>query len=483
MASPKSSFVPDFASRLRWVICSFACCPPPALCFVVGSVSDAPQRRVTVSGKIIRHFHCALCPVLAGDFPANLQLSIMAASGAGAQTGNTVFLEPQNRIVEDFVTKFFSEDAPTKDTHMVVGDFDGKAPGEGGRRLLAIDHAKLRLPASAALFNARRHNNHTEYQQRCPECGYRRSACSLCEGDPRVRAAGYAAVDAIRAPSSALHSPACVRTGICLHEWKCPMCCFIAIYALSCPVFSAGVFGPAQAALGAHLQPASDPSTVSLSLNRDELTGDAAAVISAAARIKREVVGAPFQFLLEQLLAGTITQAKPFAVHLRSSEIVYFCPGADRVTVGFGLHFPDATDAAVVRIVCSQFAEVQRTIGTAPTVNFCEAGTGATIPREITSSGLPLLAEGTEGFTGYLTLSYFPSHADSAEKMENTVTLVSSFRTYLNYHLKAAKSYIHSRMRNRVTSLLQVLERAKTSDPTVKKVKKTFQGKAIRKTA
>ncbi len=49
----------------------------------------------------------------------------MAASGAGSQSGNTVFLEPQNRIVEDFVTKFFSEDAPTKDTHLVVGDFDG----------------------------------------------------------------------------------------------------------------------------------------------------------------------------------------------------------------------------------------------------------------------------------------------------------------------------------------------------------------------
>jgi len=246
---------------------------------------------------------------------------------------------------------------------------------------------------------------------------------------------------------------------------------------------SSGAFGPAEKAFGGHLQPASDASTVSLQLNREELAGNADAVIATAARIKREVVGAPFQHLLESLLAGTITQAKAFAVRLRSSEIVYFCPGADRVTVGFGLHFPDSTDAAVVRIVCSQFAEVQRTIGTAPTVNFCEVGTGATIPREITSSRLPLLPEGTEGFTGYLTLSYFPSHADSPDKMENTVTLVSSFRTYLNYHLKAAKSYIHSRMRNRVSSLLQVLERAKTSDPTAKKVKKTFQGKAIKKAA
>ncbi len=244
---------------------------------------------------------------------------------------------------------------------------------------------------------------------------------------------------------------------------------------------SAGVFGPAETALKALLQPSSDPSTVSLAINREETASNAETTIAAAARIKREVVGAPFQHLLEQLLAGKITQAKAFAVHLRKSEVVYFCPGADRVTVGFGLHFPDATDAAVVRIVCSQFAEVQRTIGTAPTVNFCECGTGATIPREIPASGLPLLPEGGGGFTGYLTLSYFPSHAETPEKMENTVTLVSSFRTYLNYHLKAAKSYIHSRMRNRVSSLLQVLERAKTSDPTAKKVKKTYQGKAIRK--
>jgi actin related protein 2/3 complex subunit 2 len=185
--------------------------------------------------------------------------------------------------------------------------------------------------------------------------------------------------------------------------------------------------------------------------------------------------------LLERLLDGTITSAKPFAVRLRASEIIYFCPGPDRVTVGFGLRFPEATDAAIVRIVCSQFAEVQRTIGTAPTVNFCEMGTGASIPREITGAKLPLLPEGGDGFTGYLTLSYFPSHVESPAKMENTVTLASAFRTYLNYHLKAAKSYIHSRMRNRVTSLLQVLERAKTSDPTTKKSKKTFQGKTIKK--
>jgi hypothetical protein len=56
-----------------------------------------------------------------------------AASGAGA-TGNTVFLEPQNRIVEDFMTKFVSEDAPTKPVHLVVGDFDGEGIAAGSFR-------------------------------------------------------------------------------------------------------------------------------------------------------------------------------------------------------------------------------------------------------------------------------------------------------------------------------------------------------------
>lgn len=40
-------------------------------------------------------------------------------------------------------------------------------------------------------------------------------------------------------------------------------------------------------------------------------------------------------------------------------------------------------------------------------------------------------------------------------RQEKTVTLLTGFRQYLHYHLKATKTYMHMRMRKRVVGLLQ----------------------------
>ena len=56
------------------------------------------------------------------------------------------------------------------------------------------------------------------------------------------------------------------------------------------------------------------------------------------------------------------------------------------------------------------------------------------------------------------------------------------FRNYLHYHIKASKSFLHMRMRSRVVSLLQVLNRAvpdkKTTEEKVA-VMKTISGKTF----
>lgn len=39
--------------------------------------------------------------------------------------------------------------------------------------------------------------------------------------------------------------------------------------------------------------------------------------------------------------------------------------------------------------------------------------------------------------------------------------MICTFRNYLQYHIKCSKAFMHTRMRIRVESLLQVLNRAK----------------------
>ena len=73
----------------------------------------------------------------------------------------------------------------------------------------------------------------------------------------------------------------------------------------------------------------------------------------------------------------------------------------------------------------------------------------------------------------------FASHVSTVERLENSATLLQSFRTYMHYHIKAAKSYLASRMRLRVSALLKTLKEAKPKGPA--KPKKTIGGKTFRK--
>jgi actin related protein 2/3 complex subunit 2 len=72
----------------------------------------------------------------------------------------------------------------------------------------------------------------------------------------------------------------------------------------------------------------------------------------------------------------------------------------------------------------------------------------------------------------------FKAHVEGA-KRERTVSLITGFRNYLHYHIKASKSYLHSRMRKRCVALLQVLNRAVPDKDTSKTSKKLASGKTF----
>ena len=65
-----------------------------------------------------------------------------------------------------------------------------------------------------------------------------------------------------------------------------------------------------------------------------------------------------------------------------------------------------------------------------------------------------------EGFVGYVSLTVFSRHVDSPEKLAKKVDLCLAFRHYLHYHIKAAKTNLHMRMRRKVNSWIQIVNRA-----------------------
>lgn len=86
---------------------------------------------------------------------------------------------------------------------------------------------------------------------------------------------------------------------------------------------------------------------------------------------------------------------------------------------------------------------------------------------------------------GYLSFSVLPTHISDTQKIATLSHTLSTFRTYIQYHIKSSKTYFHMRMRQRVNSMLQVLNRAKQdTDENAnlqKKEKKTISGKTFQR--
>jgi len=105
-----------------------------------------------------------------------------------------------------------------------------------------------------------------------------------------------------------------------------------------------------------------------------------------------------------------------------------------------------------------EFVDCRRTMSNAPSVLYQRDD------RE--SSGAPPELKGVEGVyegadQGFVSFVLFKNHL-AKDRRDKTIDTITLFRNYLHYHIKCSKAYMHTRMRLRVESLLQVLNRAKT---------------------
>jgi len=148
-----------------------------------------------------------------------------------------------------------------------------------------------------------------------------------------------------------------------------------------------------------------------------------------------------------------------YDIPLRDSEERMWvrADASDRVTAIFSINFTDADDIIFGKVFLGEF---KKSVAGAPSVDF----TYKTPPLELKEvSQLPRSEN-----IGYVTFVLFDRHF-KAEKKNGVAELLPTFRNYLHYHIKCAKSHLHTRMRNRVDLLLQVLNRAKQELDTEKK--------------
>ena len=174
--------------------------------------------------------------------------------------------------------------------------------------------------------------------------------------------------------------------------------------------------------------------------------------IKSCSELRYIVMGAPLERCLEALSKDGSGSLKPMIVNYRPKEAMYVNPMADRILIFFTVDFFDDTDRAIATIFLNEFGEAQRRLQNAPAVAFSKEPPGQL-------KAVPGFKE-SPNCVGYVMFTVFKLHVDKPEKIRNATQLFLTFRSYLHYHIKAAKTQLQTRMRARVETMLKILNRA-----------------------
>ena len=182
--------------------------------------------------------------------------------------------------------------------------------------------------------------------------------------------------------------------------------------------------------------------------------------------LKRHIFGGPLDNALSALQAKNSANVPLMSIEYRKNEMFFICPAPAKVVVIFLVDFADPTDKAIARVFLQEFAEAQRSMRSAPPVMYSKEP-----PLELAGIRFNYSPE----CVGFLSFALENRHVEG-ERKETVITMLTSFRNYLHYHIKCSKTYLHMRMRKRGDGWMQVLNRAM---PEVETEKKTMSGKSF----
>jgi actin related protein 2/3 complex subunit 2 len=171
--------------------------------------------------------------------------------------------------------------------------------------------------------------------------------------------------------------------------------------------------------------------------------------------LRMHCLGAPIYKAFNTAMGGTVTDTTVRIIKYRRSGHMFVIPRAEKTVIGFLLSFNDVTDRAMAKIYLTEFLETSRTVrsATTPGIMFTK-----NVPPDLEGVTIPSVSN--EEISGYVLFS-FEAKQMNDESRDRAIRTLTNFRVYLHYHIKASKTYLHMRMRRRVTNWMQILNRAK----------------------
>ncbi|KAJ6933984.1 hypothetical protein NC651_009140 [Populus alba x Populus x berolinensis] len=182
------------------------------------------------------------------------------------------------------------------------------------------------------------------------------------------------------------------------------------------------------------------------------------ALLVKIASVREVVLGAPLRVVLKHLSSRTVIPGIDGLLALvhRSKESFFLVPQPDKVTVVFPMRFKDSIDIAFATSFLQEFVEARHTAGlnNAPPCLW-----SPNPPLELKEAP----AEALSANAGFVSFVIFPRHVEG-KKLDRTVWNLSTFHAYVSYHVKCSEGFMHTRMRRRVESMIQVKSSSFTVD-------------------
>eukprot|EP01016_Furgasonia_blochmanni_P009708 TRINITY_DN14033_c0_g2_i3.p1 TRINITY_DN14033_c0_g2~~TRINITY_DN14033_c0_g2_i3.p1 ORF type:complete len:426 (+),score=88.53 TRINITY_DN14033_c0_g2_i3:64-1341(+) len=188
---------------------------------------------------------------------------------------------------------------------------------------------------------------------------------------------------------------------------------------------------------------------------QDDREKAAAKVAERLAAFKRNFFASPFERIFE---LGIKKQIKPvdkceFSTH--KNERIFIIPSNDQVAVFYALNFEEVTDRTLADLILNELEEAKKHVKNAFSVNkSVEGKTPEILTKEFPKSEFLQ----RKYLNGFISLSLFPTHFAVAEM---AATQLQGFRNYMHYHIHAIKTYMHSRIRNKVKFFQNTLVQTK----------------------
>ncbi|XP_031392527.1 actin-related protein 2/3 complex subunit 2A isoform X2 [Punica granatum] len=206
------------------------------------------------------------------------------------------------------------------------------------------------------------------------------------------------------------------------------------------------------------LDPPRDGFNLTLKLNLLKLPPDEdykQSLLVKIASVREIVLGAPLRMVLKRLGSRMMIPNGNQLIALvhRPKEAFFVIPQVEKVIVVYPMRFSDSIDTVLATSFLQEFVEARRTSGlnNAPSCSW-----SSTPPLELKK----VPPEALSANAGFVSFVIFPRHVDG-RKLDRTVWSLLTFHAYVSYHVKCSEGFMHTRMRRRVESMIQALDRAK----------------------